>query len=104
MIYNGLLPIVQGAIHTVPQPSPGIPGSGNPVTVNLFRVVNNSGAARTFTLFLNLNGTAQPITCPNTELPIGALWDDLPTIQLPSGASIEAVASGINVAWSVNVE
>ena len=104
MIYNGLIPTVQGAIHTIPKATPGIPGSGRSYTVNFFRVVNNSGAARTFTLYLNVNGTAKPITPVSTQLPIGAAWDDVPTFQLPPGATIEAIADATNVAWSVNVE
>jgi len=95
MIYNGEIPTVQAAIYTVPPQKT--------VEINLFRIVNEAAAAaRTFTLFLNVSGTARAITPVNTELPIGAAFDDLPPMVLQSGNTIEAVADDVDVSWTIN--
>jgi len=94
MIYNGEIPTVQAAIYTVPPQKT--------VEINLFRIVNESAALRTFTLFLNVSGTARAITPVSTELPVGAAFDDLPPMVLQSGNTIEAVANGADVSWTVN--
>lgn len=95
MIYNGEIPTTQGVIFTAKQFTNG-------VEVNLLRVVNESGAARTFTVFLNVVGSAKAITPVDTELPIGACFDDFPLFQIPASATIEAVADAAGVSWTLN--
>ncbi len=102
MIYSGELPTSPGTLYTVPLPTPGVPNSGAPKTINFFRVVNESGVARTFTLFLNVNGTARAITPIATQLPIGAAYDDIPTFQMAAGAEIIGDASAAGVSWTIN--
>lgn len=102
MILNGSLPTSTGTIYTVPSPSTGVPRSGNDVEVNLFRIVNESGADRTFNIFLNVNGTDRPITPGDTQLSPGAAWDDVPVFQIPPGALIRGDASGADVSWTIN--
>ena len=96
MIYNGEIPTVQAAIYTVPPQTT--------VIINLFRIVNESGVARTFTLFLNVSGTARAITPVSTQLQIGAAFDDLPPMVLQSGNTIEAVSDGADVSWTINAD
>ncbi len=104
MIFSGELVIPPTAIYTAPLASPGVPNSGAPKTINLLRIVNESGAARLFTLFLNVNGVSRAITPIDTQLPDGAAYDDLPTFQIPAGASIVGTADGANVSWTINSE
>lgn len=94
MIYNGEIPTVQAAIFTVP--------GQTTLDINLFRIVNESAAARTFTIYLNVNGTARAVTPIDTELPIGAAFDDLPSMILQAGNTIEAVADDEDVSWTIN--
>lgn len=96
MIYNGEIPTVQAAIYTVPPQTT--------VRINLFRIVNENAGARTFTLFLNVSGTARAITPVDTELAIGAAFDDLPEMVLQSGNTIEAVADDTDVSWTINAD
>ncbi len=104
MIANGELPTTTGILYTAPAAFQGMPGSGSNVTVNFVRVVNNSGAARTFNLFLNVNGTAQPFIPIDTQLPIGAAYgDDIPPFQLPPNGTIQGDADAAGVAWTINV-
>lgn len=103
MTYNGELPTSQGAIYTAPTGSIATPPATK--TITWLRVVNNSAAARTFTLYLNLSGTGQPITPVSTQLPIGAAYgDDIPPLQIRPGCSIEGIADAAGVAWTINVE
>jgi hypothetical protein len=102
MLFNGELPTSVGTIYTAPRPTPGIPKSGGNVEVDFFRIVNESGADRTFTIYINRDGTRRALTPISTQLPIGAAFDDLPTFQIPSGALIEAVADAAGVSWSIN--
>jgi len=105
MIFNGELSTPSTAtLYTVPEATPGSANSGELVTVNFFRIVNESGAARTFTLYLNVSGTDVAITPIDTELPDGAAFDDVPTFQLPPSATIRGSASGADVSWTINVE
>lgn len=97
MIFNGELPAVQGVIYTVPD-------SIKTQVVNLFRIVNNSAGARTFTIYIkNSSGVAQPITPISTQLPIGAAYDDFVTFQLRNGGTVEGVADAAGVAFTLNV-
>lgn len=98
MIYNGELPLVSAAIWK----SPGIAGTSNNTEVNLLRITNENAAAQTFTIYINVNGTARAITPINTQLPIGAIYDDFPVMQLPPGATIEGAASAASISWTIN--
>ncbi len=102
MIFNGEIPTTVGAIYTVPLPTPGIPRSGSNATIDFFRIVNESGAERTFTIWLTVNETARAITPIDTVLPIGAAYDDVPVFQMPSGGIISADADGTGVSWTIN--
>lgn len=104
MVYNDFLPTSPATLYTVPVATPGVPNSGAPETINLFRVVNESGVARTFTIWLSTHGAPHAVTPVDTQLPIGAAYDDLPTFQLPPGGLIIGVASGVGVSWTVNAE
>jgi hypothetical protein len=103
MIFNGAIPTTVGTIFTAPQASPANANSGAQVTVNFFRVVNESAAARTFTIYLNVNGTARAITPVSVRLTVGAAYDDIPTIQLAPGNTVVAVADNTGVVWTLNV-
>jgi len=104
MIFNGELATPATAtLYTVPSPTPGMAGSGNLVTVDFFRVVNESGAARTFTIYLNVNGTARAITPISKVLTLGSAYNDIPVIQLSPGNTVEGVADGAGVSWTLNV-
>jgi len=103
MLYTGEVATGAAAtIYTAPAPTPGIPDSGSPVVINFVRVVNQSGAARTFTLYCNITGTDVALTPIDTQLPIGSLWDDLPVFLIPARATLKATASAANVFFSVN--
>ena len=102
MLFNGELPTSVGTIYQAPLPTPGITRSGANVKIDFFRVVNESGVARTFTIFINLDGTRRALTPISTQLPIGAAFDDLPVFQLPPGALIDGVADAAGVSWSIN--
>lgn len=103
MLYIGAVPTGAAAqIYAVPLPSPGIPNSGNNATIDFIRVVNESGSAQTFTLYVTINGTAVALTPVNTQLPVGALWDDIPVFQLPPGAILSSIASATGVNFSLN--
>ena len=104
MILNGEIPTpASDVIYTVPQPTPGIPKSGNPVEINFFRIVNESASTITFTLYLDVNGTQRAITPIDRQLVAGAAYDDVPVIQLPVGGSIYGEASAAVVSWTLNV-
>jgi len=103
MISNGELSTTPDTVLiTVPRATPGIPRSGNPMIVDFFRIVNESGALRTFNLGLNVNGTVRALVPIDTELPDGSAFDDLPTFQLPPGATLTGDASGASVSWTIN--
>lgn len=102
MIYNGSVPTSLEVVYTVPSPTPGEPSSGNIQEFNLFRVVNASAAARTVTIYLNVNGTARALTPISLQLPVGAAWDDVPVFQLPVDGVISMIASGADVVWTLN--
>lgn len=72
MIYNGEIPTVAAAIYTVPSPTPGVPSSGSNATIDFFRIVNESGVERTFTIWLVVDGNPRAITPVGTILPVGA--------------------------------
>lgn len=95
MIFNGSIKTTQTAIYTTRPDTNG-------VEVTMIRVVNESGADRTFTVFLNVSGTAHAVTPVDTQLPIGACFDDFPVFQLPPNGIIEAVADGEGVSWTIN--
>ena len=95
MIYNGEIQTTQSTIFTTP---PFTAGS----EITMLRVVNESGVARTFTVYINITGTARAITPVSTELPIGACFDDFPLFQLRANTTIEAVADAAGVSWSLN--
>lgn len=97
MIFAGELGVSQAPIYTVPDQIPS-------QTINLLRIVNDSGAPRTFTIWINNGSGAQPATPIDTQLPIGALWDDLPEFQLRDGATIEAAANDIQVKFVINAQ
>lgn len=104
MIVNGEISVTpETLLYKVPEATPGLNRSGNNAAVNLFRIVNTSGAQRTFNLYLNVNGVAINIIPVNTILPIGACFDDLPEFQLPPGGKILGDASGASVVWTINV-
>ena len=102
MLFNGELDTSVATIYTAPLPTPGIPNSGGNVLIDFFRIVNESAAARTFTIYTNVNGTRRALTPIATQLPIGAAFDDLPVFQIPPGALIEADADAAGVSWSIN--
>lgn len=102
MLYNGEIDTTTATIYTAPLPTPGIPFSGSPVEINFFRIVNESAAARTFTIWVNVNGTDRALTPIDTQLPEGAAYDDVPVFSIPSGAQIRAVADAAGVSWSIN--
>lgn len=103
MLYIGTIATGSAAaIYTVPFPSPGIPSSGNNATIAFVRVVNESGSAQTFTLYITIGNNTVALTPVDTQLPIGSLWDDLPIFQIPPGAVLSAIASATNVRYSVN--
>jgi len=102
MLFNGEIPTSVGTIYTAPLPTPGITRSGANVEIDFFRIVNESGVARTFTIYVSIDGTRRAITPIDTQLPIGAAFDDLPVFQIPPGALIEADADGASVSWSIN--
>jgi hypothetical protein len=95
MISNAQIHTTQATIFTVPPFT-----SGQEVT--MFRVVNESGAARTFTVFINVTGTSRAITPIDTQLPIGGCFSDFPLFQLPMNATIEGVADNTGVTWTIN--
>lgn len=95
MIHNGEIPAVLTVIYTAPPNSNG-------AEINFFRVVNDAAAARTFTLYLNVNGTARAFTPVDLNLPANAAYDDVPTFQLKAGDTIEAIASAATVMWTIN--
>jgi hypothetical protein len=103
MIFNGQVPTSPGVLYTIPESSPANPYSGEIKTVNFFRVVNESAAARTFTIYLNVNGTARAITPVSVRLTVGAAYDDIPAIQLAPGNTVVAVADNTGVVWTLNV-
>jgi len=104
MIYNGELATPATAtLYTVPSPTPGSPGSGNLVTVNFFRIVNESATAKTFTIYLNVNGVNRAITPVGKVLTSGTAYDDIPVFQLAPGNIIAGVANGAGVSWNINV-
>lgn len=90
------------AIYTSPFPTPGIPSSGNNANIEFVRVVNESGSAQTFTVYVTIGNNTVALTPIDTQLPIGALWDDLPVFQIPPGATLKAVASATGVSFAVN--
>lgn len=102
MLYNGELATTPTTFYTAPLPTPGIPSSGSNVTVNLFRIVNESGADRTITIWVNTSGTARAITPIDLQLPIGAAWDDVPVFQIPSGGMLVGEADAAGVSWTIN--
>lgn len=102
MLYNGEIPTSKTTIYTAPNPTPGIPRSGNNVEINLFRVVNESGADRTMTIWISTSGSDRAITPIDLQLPIGAAWDDVPVFQIPTGAEIKGEADAAGVSWSLN--
>jgi len=95
MIITGELPTVQGTLYTVP--------SNRSATIGFIRVSNSSGAARTCTIYVNTSGTANPITPVSVQLPIGALLDDFPVLELHGTSKIEGVASDVDVLWVMDV-
>ena len=99
-LINGAIPTSEGSLYTNTEP----PNGGANKIINFFRVVNESGAARTFTLYFNVNGTARAFTPVSTQLPIGAAYDDIPVVQLPPTGIIRGIASGTGVSWTINVE
>jgi hypothetical protein len=102
MLYNGEIDTTTAAIYTAPLPTPGIPFSGSPVEINFFRIVNESATARTFTIWVNANGTDRALTPIDTKLSEGAAYDDVPVFKIPPGAQIRAVADAAGVSWSIN--
>lgn len=89
-------------IYTAPTPTPGIPNSGNNASIQFVRVVNESGSEQTFTLYVTVGNNTSALTPIDTQLPIGALWDDLPSFEIPPSATLSAVASGGGVTFAVN--
>jgi hypothetical protein len=95
MIYNGEIDTTQSTIFTVPPFTSG-------VEVTMLRVVNESGSPRTFTVFINTSGTAKAITPVETQLPVGACYDDFPLFQLRASCEIKASADAAGVSWTLN--
>lgn len=103
MLYTGEVATgAAAAIYTAPLPTPGIDKSGSNVVINFVRIVNESGAAITFTLYSNISGTDRALTPIDTQLPTGSLWDDLPVFEIPKGSTLKAIASATGVSFSVN--
>ncbi len=102
MILNGTTPTSVATIYTVPSPTPALAKSGNLVEINLFRFVNSTSGALTLSIYLNVNGTRRLLTPLAIEMPAGAAWDDVPTIQLRPGNTIDAEASGAGIDWTIN--
>lgn len=95
MIYNGEIDTSEADVFLSP-----LNTNGSEIT--LMRVVNESAAARTFTLFIDTTGTSRAITPVDTQLPIGACFDDLPVFQIRAGSKIRAVADAAGVSWTLN--
>lgn len=95
MIYNGEIQTTQDVIFTTPPYTTG-------VEITMLRVVNETALSRTFTVYLNITGTARAITPVSTVLPAGACYDDFPLFQLRPSTTIEAIASDAGVSWSLN--
>jgi hypothetical protein len=105
MTLNGEIATSKATIYQVPSATPAIPGSGSPQMLAWVRVVNASGSARTFNLYLNLNGTSRNFIPVNTQLPTGAAYgDDIPPIAIPVGALVEGDADAAGVYWTISVE
>ena len=104
MTLNGNIATSKATIYKVPVSTPGNPNSGKPKSLAWIRIVNGSGADRTFNLYLNLNGTSRNIVPVSTELGIGyAYGDDIPPLDLEPGSLVEADASGTGVLWTISV-
>lgn len=97
MLYNGELETSQAVVYRVPV-------TATLQTVDFSRVVNNSGAPRTFTFYVDNGAGAQPITPISVQLSTGAaLVDFLPSFQLRKGGSVQGIADAAGVAWTLNV-
>jgi len=94
--------ISNGDVDTSPATVYTVSAGTTAVEINLIRVVNESAAARTFTVYLNVTGTARAISPIDTQLPIGAAYDDFPVFQLPPGATIVMAADAAGVTWTIN--
>lgn len=84
------LPTTQGVLYAVP--------AGLKASIGSIHVVNQSGGARTFTVYLKpIGGTAQPISPISQALAVGAMAIYADTIALTAGCTIEGIADAASV-------
>lgn len=70
--------------------------------VRCMNVSNESGGARTATLYVNLIGTSRPITPVSMALATAALAVSEAVFDLTQGQKIEGVASGSGVSFMIS--
>lgn len=70
--------------------------------VRVMNVSNESGAARTATLYVNLVGTSRPITPIAMALAADALAVSEAVFDLTQGQKIEGIASGSGVTFLIS--
>ena len=84
------VPGAKGTLYTVPVSQQAI--------VTAIHIANESGAGRTFTIYVKpVGGTSRPISPLNQALAIDALAIYADDLHLPAGTLIEGVASGASV-------
>ena len=85
-----LLPTSQGTLYSVPV--------GRTATLASLHVTNQSGAPRTFTIYLKPGtGTARPISPVAQALAVGATAIYVASLTLAVGCSIEGIADATDV-------
>jgi hypothetical protein len=96
MQVDGELPTSLGTLLTAP-PNQGI-------RITSIEVVNDNGAAQTYTLYTNQTGTDIPITPIDAQLPIGAKSEDTIVRELKAGSLVKGVASDTDVTIAINFQ
>lgn len=91
---DGTIPTSKGDLYA--------PGRRFAATVNSIHVSNNSGSARTATLYVNLSGTSRAITPVDMALDDKAVAISEAILELPGGSRIEGVASGSGVTFLIS--
>ena len=89
------VPIAKGTLYTVPASQQAI--------VTAIHIANESGGARTFTVYAKLpGGTSRPISPLNQALATDALAIYAEPLHLPAGAILEGVADGASVSCFIS--